>query len=336
MKILSIWLSFACTIFTVNPCVAQFANKAVEIRLPEQMMDACAEYSGMCLYEGKIFLLPQSDIKKDGDRPFLGKIYSISLNAKSLVLGNIWNVPSSDINTYTIINFTEISRSIKDFSGFEAMAILNNTIFLIVETDGAFDYIVKGYFTGSSIELSTEKLRLPKILKHEKIIPNAGYESLAIWNHKLLTAFEWNFYDHPKLYEVDTSLHDNISPIEFEKLPLRLTDITPYKENVFLGINHYWHGEKKYYGLSESENKYPFLKNLKWNEECFSRIIKITLDKKAKKMMICDRWMPLNNSHECNNWEGIVPFASGVILVSDANCNPDRQKTKLIYYPFNE
>jgi hypothetical protein len=180
--------------------------------------------------------------------------------------------------------------------------------------------------------IADKKIKLPKIRKNGQLLPNAGYECLTTNGNKLLAAFEFNYKgDSTNLYVIDTSLKGSVLPVALTPVPFRLTDITTVAPNKFLGINVYWnfngnmqHRESYYKDIDAAAD--TDLHHWKPNE-CFARIVEITTSGN-KATWRTRKIIPAN---DCINWEGIVPWRNGVLLISDDNKLPFL-KTKLRYY----
>lgn len=323
-------LIIAYLLFSIS-CYAQ------EKLLPDAIRSSKNEYSGMCFYDGKVFLLPQS--KKPGT-PFSGHINSIDPRKITLDKDMHLHVPDDALRTYTFTNLPEIANAIPGFEGFEAISIYNNTVFLTVETETDNDYIVKGYFHDTLITLSEKKIWISKPRRNAVRLTNAGLEGMAFSQGSLIIAFEYNYFglDAAFLYKVDTSFdklpgsHTPFAMIPFQELPFRLTDMCPTGRGTFYAINHYWNfngnmNHKEAYYKDIDASKDHDLKH--WTPgECFTRIIELKPTEdgftwKTKKVI---------PNNQCINWEGIVPYKDGVLIISDDNKIPFLE-TKLHYYP---
>ncbi len=304
--------------------------------LPGLLQHSYHEYSGMCIYNGSIYLLPQN---KRPEASYSGVIFVIDTAA--VTTDNMGNVGVSDaaVHTLSIDGFRDMAHNIDRFSGFEAMVIVNDAVYLTVETDADTDYLVKGYLKEKSVILTGDRIALPKLHRNGKYLPNAGYEALSYSEGKLIVGFEYNYFDGGNaLYFIDTSFSGggaHIQSVPFTRLPFRLTDMAGLADGSMLAINHYWNlngnsnHRESYYREIDNTND-PDLKHWAWNQ-CFTRILHITVDNDGKQT----RWQTamIIPNKDCINWEGIVPFRGGVLLISDDNSFPIL-KTKFRYYPF--
>jgi len=313
------------------------AVKAQPLSLPTALQHSYYEYSGMCMYNGSIYLLPQN---KRPEASYTGVIFAIDTSAVTIDNAGNAGVPDAAVHTLSIDNFREMAHSIDKFSGFEAMVIVNDAVFLTVETDADTDYLVKGYLMENSVKLTGDRIALPKLHRNGKYLPNAGYEALSYRDGKLIVGFEYNYLDGGNaFYLIDTSFSGSgahIQSVPFVRLPFRLTDVAALADGSMLAINHYWNlngnsnHRESYYREIDNTND-PDLKHWAWNQ-CFTRILHITVDNAGRQA----RWQTamIIPNKDCINWEGIVPFRSGVLLISDDNSFPIL-KTKFRYYPFD-
>lgn len=298
--------------------------------LPKELASSTNEFSGMCLYNGRLYLLPQS---KNAQSPNGAFLYSIDTG--QLVTGVDGNiaVPTTALKQHRIRNFAEVAGSYTKYGGFEAIAMVGNSVFLSIETDSDTDAVVCGRWVNDEVVLIAEKrIKLPKIRKNGKLLPNAGYECLVTNGSKLITAFEYNYKgDSTRLYVLDTALNGTVQPVTLPPIPFRLTDMTAVAKDKFWAINVYWnfngnmqHRESYYKDIDATAD--ADLRHWKPNE-CFVRIVEISV-KGNDAQWTTKRLIPAN---DCINWEGIVPWRNGVLLISDDNKLPFL-KTKLRYY----
>lgn len=325
----SVFIMVCWFYISVAPAMAQ------EGLLPQFMRHSSHEYSGMCMYGSRIFLLPQNK----ANAPYNGYIHSIDTAMLWIDKDLKVHVPDAAFSTYKLTNYNEMASGIKHFEGFEAIAITNNTVFLSVETGSDTDYIIKGYLKDSTITLATAKLAIPKLHKDGTYLPNAGFEGMAIHGRQLLIGFEYNYLgDSAMLFMADTSFNESFVPVRFKELPFRLTDICTNgnSQNSYLAINHYWnlggnsnHREAYYKNIDPSRD--ADLKHWVWNE-CFTRIIEIKVN--DTRTGLTWRTKQVIPNKDCVNWEGIVPYRQGVLLISDDNKIP-LLETKLRYYPLS-
>jgi hypothetical protein len=321
-------------VFLLIYMVSVTVTKAQQRQMPEDMLHSYHEYSGMCLYDGKVFLLPQS---KRIDADYSGYLHSLDTDKLWVDSNNQVHVPDDAFRKYRIRNFREAVKDIKKFGGFEAIVIADGVVFLSVETDDDPDYILKGHIHDSVIDIEAKRITLPKVKRGTTYLTNAGYEGMALYNGKLLVAFEYNYLGAAtKLFLIDTSFNNSkVTTMSFQELAFRITDLAPYKRDTFLAINQYWnynnnpnHREAYYKDIDPAKD--ADLRKWTWHD-CFSRVAEVIMDRKSgtaswrTKMVIPNRG--------CINWEGIVPYKKGVLLISDDNSIKWIQ-TKLTYFPF--
>ncbi len=301
-------------------------------KLPTELASSANEFSGMCLHNGRLYLLPQLKNAQATN----ARLYSVDTAQLLLAADGSVTMPPDAVKQHALQHFGDVAGRFTKYGGFEAIAMIGNTVYLTVETDGDTDAIICGEWQNNDVVLSKEKSKkLPKIRKNGQLLPNAGYECLTTNGSKLITAFEYNYKgDSTWLYLVDTNLKGTMQPMTLPPIPFRLTDMTAVAEDKFWAINVYWnfngnmkHREAYYKDIDPTAD--VDLHHWKPNE-CFARIIEITM-KGNVAQWATKKLIPAN---DCINWEGMVPWRNGVLLISDDNKIPFLQ-TKLRYYPFD-
>ena len=301
------------------------------IGLPEGLMDGRHEFSGMCVYGDEVFLLQQSAYHNAG---YNGSIYSIGRAQLSAALHKGVAIPEGAVKEYRIVNVEEVKRKTEvyaTYEGFEAIAISNGVVYLTIETTQGPGFIVKGAMHGRDIRIDMEHFyQLPLITRNGGHVGNAGYEGLAIMDGKLLVAYEFNYLggDSARMYRVDTSLTGSAVPVALGAVPLRITDITPYGAGKLLAVNFFFHREQAYHlpvGYKDAD-----LNGWKWNADCFARILEIGV--KGNKATV--RTKMVITKTDCNNWEGIVPFEQGVLLINDEYLAGGKKGSRMVYVGF--
>lgn len=307
----------------VSPAANKINPVTDTISLPYPLREKYHQYSGLATSNKRLYLLPQNDtFSKEW------VIYSIKLDSIQLSINK--TIPQDSLPYKTIhINKNGFSKSY-GFQGFEAIVIKDSTVYLLVETDTAnkFCYIVKGKLNESENTITLNE-KCWELQRPSEKIYNAGFESLA-WiesENKLLALYEFNGNASAGQigYLIDTSfasapeLVNSVSQLFF-----RLTDIF-YQNGEICGINLHWNGDYKRYKNNilkkEIRSKVPELGNLLANninalkDSCYAAIVKTanfrTSQWKVERLigMKCDD----------NNWEGLVRFEKGFLIISDAN-----------------
>ncbi|RZL11145.1 MAG: hypothetical protein EOO89_20575 [Pedobacter sp.] len=284
----------------------------IVIKLPGEIADSKQEFSSMYLKDDAVWLMPQYPDSLNHS------IYSIEKQAIE-----------DAINSGSIIKeFGRISvnglKNFKDriggsYEGLEAVVVIGNKVFFTIETKPPNKncYLIRGTLQGDQIIIDNNRLYvLPKL----KMLTNAGFEAMEYLPEKgkLLLFFEYNKADiGSKALLVDTSLTGKADTMLFQPLMYRLTDVT-VSGNKLLGINYHYNRsrvERPEYIGADSLFVEPDLEGKTIKEASMSRIIEIKIGNgltwKSKKVI------EISDGIIANNWEGIVPFKKGVLLVSD-------------------
>jgi hypothetical protein len=287
------------------------------------------EYSSLAKWNDKILLIPQhpEDVRV-GEKIYAIKSRDIYDAIDSVdkynpvAISHIMSIPFADFGSV---------KELKGYQGIEATTVVNNTIFFSVETDSTvrYNYLIKGVIDSISQDSSLinilAKITINKPADFEEN-DNAGYESLCYLpgRNKLIAFYEKNRdINKDSVYLADTAFtNDRPEQVKFDKpLLFRLTDVAymgaAHDTINMIAINHHYNGSKteyKYYigddnltdAIAEMHGENP--RNLS-----FTRVIKISLSKENKISWEEKQLISFSN----DNWEGIVPFRDGVLMVID-------------------
>jgi hypothetical protein len=300
------------------------------------------EYSSLAKWKDKILLIPQRPGERRlNDADYIG---DAPVKAHALDISDISTNRYHEVTKVSVLNFTnlDVLKNIKGYQGIEAVVVLNNsnTIYFAIETDSSIDscFIIKGVIDPEKFEITVGNIiSLPKPAGW-KDNDNAGFESLTYLQakNKLIAFFEQNNQiSIDRAFVIDTAL-SSYQTLEFKtQLLFRLTDVVQLENSdTLLGINHYYNDynsssvEFKYYiGSTNVENA---KKEMSGEDPCslsFTRIIKLFLTSDNKI-----DWKPISEpvSFSDDNWEGILPFKDGVLMVVDGV--PPGQPCKLSYF----
>jgi hypothetical protein len=325
--------------------ISTYAQNLKLIKLPAPISGVNEEFSGMCTWKNRVYLEPQyGDFK---ETKLDGKFNLYSLNADSI--GRVIDRKDTALTKYRatpVINLDKLPDSVKKYyEGFEAISIVNNTVFMSIETTDTYAYcfILKG-----TLDSKNNVIRIdPKhfaTLKRYPYISNAGFESVT-WlptEKKLIAYYEFNgMKDGGMGYLIDTSLKHAPQEIKAPFLYFRITDIAATQTGQIYGINYFWNGDYDHYlnndfitkpeaqikatipSLRDSLNSSPdYLKR-----KTFARIVELTDYKTGQ-------WQQVATFEGYkDNWEGITLFRKGALIVTDAN-RSNKQLCLLGYVEF--
>lgn len=291
------------------------------IPLTAQLSDSKLEYSGICKSGSRIMLLPQY--------PEKGLIYGLdSINILAFLTNRSPYTPS--VHKWKVKGLDDIRKRIKGYEGFEAATQNREFLYCTIETDANNDscYLIRGLVKEDTIDFDLKSLMPLLKRKRDKLgykiaIDNAGFESLTYipTEEKLLALFEYNNYPQRSMaFMIDLDFN-RIDTIELQSIDFRLTDICVGNDDRVYAINHHYRGDYAAYEpdtLISSNGK-----ALNWTIDNYTSILR--LDWKEKGYIttpIC------TISPEGDNWEGIIPFYEGFLLVTD-----EFPTSKLVYYP---
>jgi hypothetical protein len=333
-------LLICCTLFFIDKTFAQ-EKKIHEISLPAEISGVAEEFSGMALWNNRLYLLPQYGDQAKSDRLTKDNffIYSILVDSINLAIDN--NVPLTKYQKISVKGLEKLPEEAKTgYEGFEAISIVNGTVFLNIETHDNLEYcfMLKGYLdtATNAIIIDTGKIIH---LKRDFFCKNAGFESITYLpsENKLLTAYEANFRDTNYAYLVDTNFAADAVKTQIPKLYFRVTDL--FTGDKIYALNYYYHGDHADYSdttiagikasipeLAEELNNDPDYLQKKPHE--YARIVSLdSLHDTNWKQVV-------SFPGQKNNWEGMVLFRKGALIISDANNNAPNQVTTLAYIEF--
>jgi hypothetical protein len=292
------------------------------------------EFSALTKWKNKIILVPQNR------RNVIDSVYIIdSLEIENSLQKNI----ATACTAFAINNLKHTGTRkdslyinnilLSNYDGIEAAVVKDDTIFFSLETDTSFCYLVKGIINeyAKSINILADTLHIPNTYN----INNAGYESLALLPQKdsLIAFFECNKDTvNAKAFMFNTLLKGNIKPLEWNRpLYFRLTDVYALSDNELIGINHLFTSKDK------PAERDAYIKNVNLNiiekqltnggniDTCFTQIITLTINNNKID------WQPVAfvSLDIADNYEGILPFKNGVLMVVDGE--PGNAPSKLVY-----
>ncbi len=339
-----LWLSIITT-----SLFAQHIKLPIEhpIYLYDSINKSHYEFSGLAKWKDKILLIPQHRSAAD-------KYHIVAVDTTSIdsVINNKTNfalqtkklVFNPEIDTlYKAIKKAMLPR--KDFGGIEAGVVVNDDIFFTVETD-TICYIIKGTIDGNTMQIHFKPTDTMSLPKPDYSFGNAGFESLTYLpqQHKLIAAYENNsITGAPTAYTFTTDLANREAVTFANPLLFRLTDMAYSGNNTLIGLNHFYldYSNAITCGVITSDantltNEYCYYigdnlakatKEMQANPQQtnFTRLVQLTfhnniLDWKTLKII----------SYSSDNWEGILPYKNGLLMVVDGR--PPGVPCKLSYF----
>lgn len=303
------------------------ARAQKDIQVNEKIANPVEEYSALAIAGKRLLLIPQY--------PVTNNTYAIATRLVDKKAKRSAALTAADFTPITIENLQPviaiINRSKPCYEGFEGAVAVGNTLFLSIETSESADscYLLKGYLNQNTITIDTQHIKaLPKVKCNDKVVNNAGYESLTydVASHRLLAVFEYtnaaDVQHTPVAWLADTSLNNDqpLTPVYINKpVPFRITDICTGRNGNMYGINFWWAGEYDDYFACNPATPLPVkdstsFTNSKLKASCYGRILQLQLQKNQLS------WQPLQEiGYDCYNWEGIALINKNILIISDAN-----------------
>lgn len=292
------------------------------IKLPSELAFHNNQVSGMFLYNGLVFILPECRIQENHK----AQLFTISTHELDQAIQD-----SSYAVKYIkhAVHNLDIMRNKMDrlgdpYEGLEALVIKNNVIYLSAETETGHKncYLLKGYFNGEDVILDTTfLLTLPKFKDaNNKPIYNAGYEAMTFQADKLVLFYEYNYFEKTnQVYSFSTSDLNTASALQYtsiQKLPFRITDITKSGDNNYVAINYFYNGKGKdeVYRVPASDTENRKLIKDKRHYKSYCRLIELNVSANGYS------WKPIYEmpgNYNSYNWEGIAAYKNGYLMVND-------------------
>jgi hypothetical protein len=315
------------------------------ILLPKVISSVNEEFSGMATWNNRVYLEPQygdhKETKLDGDF----NIYSIGTDSIGRVIDNKDKALTA-YRTIKVLNLNLLPDSVKKYyEGFEAITIVNNQVYLSIETTDtyAWCFLLKGVLDTINNKIIVDPRHFIS-LKRQLYISNAGFESVTYLpkENKLLAFYEFNASPDGGIgYLIDTAFKKPVEKVKVPFLYFRITDMTATKNDRLYGINYFWNGDYDHYLnnkiVTAPEDRIkqtiPDLRDsLKANpgylkQKTFARIVTLEnyKDKQWQQVVSFDGYK--------NNWEGLALFRKGALIITDAN-RSSKQLTTFGYIEF--
>lgn len=307
-----------------------FGSAQKNIILPYQLREETKpQLSGMVWHNNKLYMVPQflsnRNHRLEGDL----FIYSVSADSIQRVIDGT-DTALSGCNAIRVRNAERLPKEIHDnYGGFEAIAIDGNTVYLTIESKQLWNenYIVCGTLSPKRSELILHPKRFIRLKRFDET-DNAGFESLAYHakEKKLTAIYEFNAASGANFaYEIDRKLK-KVQKITIPFAYFRITEITNSNDTLF-ALNYHWGGDYssylRDYRPEHVPDSVPELKSVLEHDTSYLS----TRSKSFTKIIYLDpvnrsQWktaMVVENLTSENNWEAMVRFKDGFLLLSDSN-----------------
>ncbi len=325
---------YLCLLFVVY--INSLAAQQSIIQINDTLTAHRYEFSALAKWHNKILLVPQDR------RNVIDSIYFID---SSEIEQSLQKNTIAAHTAFAIKNLKHVGPRkdslyinnvlLKKYDGFEASVVKDDTIFFSLEADTSFCYLVKGIIDGHtrSVNILPDTMHIPNTYP----IDNAGYESLALLPGKdsLIAFFECNKdVETARAFMFGTNLKGTAKPVEWQRpLYFRITDAYAVNDSQLVGINRLFTNQAYPY----ERDAYIQCENLSTVEKqitnggaidtCFNQLVKLTITNNKIN------WQPYAfiSLADVDNYEGLVPFDKGVLIVVDGE--PGNNPCKLVYMP---
>ena len=289
----------------------KLSGKLSAIQLTGDLKERTLESSSLSWYNDNLIILPQFPHKWDSQ--FDGALFFIPKSKIESYLKGVDRTPiQGEKIQFVAKGLDDIGKS--KGSGYEAITFVEDTVFVSIESINkakSTSYVVRGV-----IDFDNKKVILDATTKHEvksqTDIYNMGEETIFSYKMHIYTIHEANGINvnkRPYITQLTTNLKDE-KKIKFQNVDYRITDATKVDSTgKFFVMNYYYPGE---YGklkpqLSKEKKEFAVEKiiELQVLEDSIIRTIKAPLIISEQK------------SKSGYNWEGIVKFKDGFLIMTD-------------------
>jgi hypothetical protein len=318
----------ACLLLISNVYAQQ---KLQILQLPYAINNVNQEFSGITRHNNRVYFLPQYGSHYDTKLKGAFNIYSISADSIDRAIEG-----KDSLHFYRTIkvkNLNKLPKAIVDnYQGFEAISIINQQVYLPIETREThyYCYILKGTLDTVKNEIEIDSEHYISIRRYP-YIKNGGFESLTYLpkEKKLLAYYEFNAMPNGGIgYLIDPAFKKSPQAVKTPFLYFRMTDMATAADGSLYGINSYYYEDyDKYLNngiLMHPEDKIkvaipdlaqPINTNANYLKEKTTNYSRIITQKNYRS-----KWTQVATfDGNKNNWEGITLFKKGALVITDAN-----------------
>jgi hypothetical protein len=293
-------------------------SPVIEISLSGPASESRSEISGMAWCGSNLILLPQyPDRFEEGDADH---VFSIPKDAiKAYLSGETTKAIEPQLVPF---DGGDLERTIRGFEGFESVVFNDSQFYVTIEarTGGEMaGYLVSGQVEGACAGLTLDPDSLQS-LPLQANISNMSHETLVFFEEELYVMYEANGLNvnpNPVAHVFDAALGEH-TEVEMPQIEYRITDATEADQTgAFWAINYFFPGDED---LLPAEDQIALIYGIglsHFTSETVERIIKLRVDKNG--IVLVDQepiYLELLKD-DSRNWEGIVKFGDGFLLVTD-------------------
>lgn len=290
-----------------------------EIALIGPASESRAEFSGMAWCGTDLILLPQYPDRFEVDGS--DHVFAIP---KEEILAYLSGYNQDGIQPETIpFDASGIEDQIPGFEGFEAIVFNDDVFYVTVEAgdkDEMMGYIITGEVIGDCESLVLYPTSLHQ-LKPQADLDNMSHETLVFYHDHVYAIYEGNGVNvnpMPTANIFDRQLGKQPDQIGMDNIEYRITDATqPDEYGAFWAVNYFFPCDTK---LRPADDRIAVSYGVgatHLESETVERIIKLVIDDQG--IHIADQepmYLELLED-DSRNWEGIVKFEDGFLLVTD-------------------
>lgn len=310
------------------PAICQ--KSFIPILLPDSLKIGAREFSSLEIAHNRLYLLGEN--RFDHFKMPTAGLYSIPLSE----LDECIRSPDrmiSDFQYHLLEGVDWAAQHIEGYQGLEALVIEGTRFYVTVETDVTEDscFLLTGTIDHDIFKLDTTQIvAIPKpSLSDGSQVFNAGFESLLFSKGVLYTLYEFNNFKKNYILRIDP-FTQSVRRITLNRaIPFRTTDLAKWKRKKIIGLNYFFplKAEQIYStDLSASDRRL-----ISENDTILHPFARLSLFKLTKKRMKLVRYIDLPTDLWTSNWEGIVRYKNGALIVNDKYINNGGRETRLIY-----
>lgn len=303
-----------------------------KIGLPPELSYYDNQFSGLQIANEKLYLLSESRLEDNQE----AKIYTLKLaDIEKQLADTTYILPYEKI---IIVGLDKLADRMKSegqaYEGLESFIIDGETVYLSVETNtpSPYCYLLKGKWQDNKIQMLPTLIKVLKPRKPDgSSIYNAGFEAIVLIKKNIYAFYEYNYFETNYAYCYRSSLNPNSKDsLPLDKLPFRITDITPVGNNHFTAINFFYKGAggDTVYRVPPTDTFNDTLIEAQGAYHDYVRLIDIEFSHNHFS------WKPLwtfPKSYTGYNWEGIAAYKNGYFIIND-KYTPARPYASVLLY----
>ncbi|MBK8945146.1 MAG: hypothetical protein IPM32_07695 [Ignavibacteriae bacterium] len=279
-----------------------------------------SEISGLCWYNDFLLLVPQyPNFISENEN---GIIYFIK---KSEILDYLFEKKINEISPKTFeINLSNLGEYLNSGSGFEAISVINDKIYLSIESmnDGKMkSLIISGKIDTIYFTISLDKNSVTEIPTSTEIY-NLSCESIAAKNDTIIPIYEANGKNvNPNTF---VNIYNNnlevLEKVIFPNIEYRITDATEIDENgKFWAINYFFPKDEKKLNPANDDifNIFGIGKSHQ-NSKVVERIVEFEIKNGRISFSEKNPMYIKLLENESRNWEGLAKLdEKGFLIITD-------------------